>query len=876
MWGVWRHWRPHRSPATGDDVGEEIQDHLRRRAADLVARGLDPPAAARQAAIDFGSIEGYKEQARHVVRGGGVGVFVEQAWLEFTRAVRRLARTPVFTIFSIVSLGVGIGVTVAAYAVLDDWATPWTARDADHIVALGGWGNGLRSTIPDTDFEIFAARQHTLRQVVVSAPLRESFRERGQSYPVVGEAVSGGYFDLLGITPLTGRILGAADQRSEADGAVVLNERFWRERLAADPGTVGSVIYLGELPFTVVGIVADRFPGLTTNLFDRADCWLPYHALRRFHLDGSTSLWFGPRVRVMVLGQLAPGRTVADVSRDAHDIGVQLDLVSPRFSELDDHVRVAEPRNWRARPLSELNTREGFIKGSFIALFFVSMIVIVACTNLANLMLARGARRRTERTVRRALGASRFRLMTEVVIEGAVLAAAGGAASAVVAQVLMVSSARRFQYGWRTFLLAPQWSPAALAIVFTAIPIGFIVFGLVPAWRLSRTRTLAMATTIAEPPQLRSSLIVLQVAVACALMLIGAMCVRAAQNADDHDTGVDYQRVSLAQLDFYASGSAVTRARAAEEAILRDAQTRPEFESVAVASAVPFGLIAQSSFRVATLEESTRALGGDATVRTANAIAATPGIFRTLDIAIVDGRPLDNRDQPGPNPNIVINDVLARQAFGTTDAVGRRLSLQGDSGIIDRATILTARIVGVTESTDTAQIYGRNSALIYLPRNQIPTLYSVILARCRVAPSKGVGVLIQAIHAADPSIVVDTAGTGSELLVGDYAYLIPFAEMFITLGMIAMVIACIGLYGVLAEVVSRRRQELGVRLALGAEPARLVHMVIAQGIRPVLRWPACSASLSRCSAESSCSEAASASANSSILWDCSTHRCRCS
>ncbi len=407
------------------DLRDELRIHVEHRTQDLIAAGLSPADAARQARIEFGAAETYKEQCRDA---RGFAAFRPFHGLEgdLRLATRRLLATPQFLIFAVLSLAIGIGVTTSVYSILYSliWK-PLGLSDPDRVVLVATRDAGLsgRMYLSYPDFQDLRASTRTLSVIAASSHFYQTLVTPEASDALEGEAVTGEYFRTTGVGAIIGRTIQPSDDDSGAR-VLVLNHRIWRGRFAADSGIVGRVVRLGGEPFEVIGVAPRSFDGIERQPF-RAGGWIPLRAMTAFRGNPAT---FASRDRrqLTVFGRLTSAGTPATAAAELGAIAARLDLDFPyRTTRFGQESPSPLPRGWSARGIGQLRDSDTRMASLIIAL--VALVLVVACTNLANLMLARGAARQREIAVRRALGAGRWRLVRELVVESTIVAIIGGA-----------------------------------------------------------------------------------------------------------------------------------------------------------------------------------------------------------------------------------------------------------------------------------------------------------------------------------------------------------------------------------------------------------------------------------------------------------------
>jgi predicted permease len=462
----------------------------------------------------------------------------------------------------------------------------------------------------------------------------------------------------------------------------------------------------------------------------------------------------------------------------------------------------------------------------------VVLVLTIACTNLANLALARNSRRTAELGIRLALGASRRRLIRELSSEGIILAAAGLLLGLGVARALLVVFSTELSLAVVTLQVVPRIDGTAFAASIAAMLVALLVVGILPAWRASRTdvtSVLANGTTAIAPRWRGRGLIIsLQVAASVLLVSIAAIYIGEIRRQSQPTTGVDLERLALVHVDFARQRYDELRAREVADRVSRQLAARGDVESVAVSSGFPLGLLG-------TRGGGLRAEDGGASFA-AQIVAGTSDLLRTLGIRTLRGRPPGSGDKNGGEPVAALSESLARQMYGGgTEAIGRKVVLThqpyfGESRRADQ--IFT--VVGI--AADTRPRVGDQPALgvVYLSLEQQRATDLVISVRARTDARPLVGALRQAVSSTDADVAVGELGTGVEIAGADTLFPRIVAGIATVLGGVALLLALSGLYGVLSQLVAGRTREIGVRLALGAGAGRIERMVLRQGLIPVL------------------------------------------
>ena len=751
-------------------------------------------------------------------------------------ALRRLAKAPLFSVFSILTLALGIGITTTAYSILYGllWRDP-AVIDPSRLVALP-------RLVAWADYRDLREQQTFFADVAARAEFSTALAAGDGVELVRGEAVSGNYFQTLGLTAQAGRLLQPADDEPGAPPAVVLSTALWRSQFGADPAVVGASVRLARRVFAVVGVAPDRFSGVDVVTVRPVGVWIALETARSVASDLGPPFGrgFDPGNRdlawLKVLARLAPGRARSDAETEVAAIARRLDASAPlRLPPGIGAVNTREPvRDWALRPALDRSRLTDATEVARVILAVPALVLLVACTNLANLVLSRGLVRRHEHSVRQALGASRWRLMRTPLIESAVMALLGGIGGTLVTWALLRWSSGAFD---RTFgsvtsvRLEGRLEPQVLAATGVAMIIALAVSGLLPALRLTRGNLQRLLSVDATAGFMRwrgrSNLIALQVSVSAALFLLAAMAVRtlpAMRQAPGPGRHLD--RAAIVEVPFRLQLPDVQRVQLTVDAALEAAaRTQPGLQVAAVV-----GLASSKGLAVATPDRLSKSQSHFVQV-----VTGTPGVFDVLDLPFVAGRPFTDRDTAGAVPVAVVNQALATTLFGqTATAVERDVLIRDYTGrvaVTDDVQPLT--IVGVVTDT-TLDRQGRPEAVMYRPFAQAPDPDVAFLARsASIDTAALVSVLRTAIRRTDPDIAIRYAG-GAQVRFQTQAMAVSLATGVIaSLAAIALVLAMAGLYGVLSHVVFHRTREIGVRVALGASAGRIVRLVVRDGLRPV-------------------------------------------
>ncbi|HEY0303077.1 MAG TPA: ABC transporter permease, partial [Rhizomicrobium sp.] len=421
------------------EMREELDAHVQHRADDLTASGMGRTEAQRQARVELGAIESYKEQCRDE-RGLAVARPFLGLWSDVSLAARRLAATPLFLLFAVVSLSLGIGVTTAAYSIL--YALLWKPlgiTDVDNVAVVTiandtgrpRWRNAL--SLPD--FEELRHRQRVFSDVAAAGMTFQTMNSPAASEMAGLESVSGNFFATVGLESAIGRTIQPGDDDISA-AVVVISDRLWRRQFEADSGIVGKTVRIGGHAFEIIGVMPGTFEGLHANILSPAG-WIPLRTSARF-LPTTNGIPAATRADLTVIGRVIRDRSIPNAAVELAAMGAVLDREAPLLNPASkDGVRSVAKRQWSARPIASPDDGASPNRMGATLIAIVGLVLVVACTNLANLMLSRSAARQHEIAVRRALGASRWRLVRELLVETVLIAAVGGVVPIVVLQALL-------------------------------------------------------------------------------------------------------------------------------------------------------------------------------------------------------------------------------------------------------------------------------------------------------------------------------------------------------------------------------------------------------------------------------------------------------
>jgi len=758
-------------------------------------------------------------------------------------AWRRLRATPLFTIFAVVTLALGIGATTAIYSIVHAvLGPPPGVATPERLVNVTHADGGSIPIIALSygDYRDLRSQQTVFQGLTGWAFFRFAIAAGTEASPEWVEAGSAEYFQVLGVLPEAGRTFTAADDEIGAPPVAVISDGAWHRVFGGAADAIGRSLSINGVAFQVVGIAPRGFAGLFNSGLVSTTAWVPLNSLRalpqqavgtnRFDVNDRSNRW------VQVRARLKDDVSVEQARAEVRGIARQLDQAVPLHT--DSNLRLPPydtSRPWLVRRTIDVPLGEwaaGVLTPMAATLMIaVGLVLLVACTNLANLMLARASTRRHELAVRLAMGASRGRVIRESLVEGVMLAAAGGLGGIVVARGLLIAIGNDLSVGPAVLHLEPRIDPAVMLIALAATTLALLVTSLGPAWQSTRADVRAALSTDGAHASVsrwrgRRWLIAAQVTVSFVLVAVATLSLAQVRAGSQQDAGMSLTRLAIANVDFKAQNYDETRVRQIVDATLAVVARRPDVEAAAWSSGLPVGLSTPPALVGVTADPK----------QGASVISATPAIFATLGVSIINGRTLSEQDSNASEAVAVISRRTAMSLFGRADATGQSIFVKRFPSSRDDAPKTTAlTVVGIAADTDTGVVGRSDRNVVYVPLAQAYQSRLVLTARASGDPDSLVGVLHQTLSAVAPGLAIDQIGTAEAAINGpSNVFLQVVAGLSGVLGALALILALAGLYGVLSHLVERRTREIGVRMALGAARTDMYRMVVRDGLRPVV------------------------------------------
>jgi predicted permease len=825
------------------DVDDELAFHLAAKADALQSQGWSAEGAREEALRRFGDLAAARSE---LVAEGRAGErrsqhlrILDELWRDVRLAARSLRHNPVFTAIAVLVLALGLGVVSGAFHLVNLWALkPALIREPDRVLSVYSVTERGGRFFSYPEYVELRERVETFADLAAYTIGEVGIEEGDVTRRGQVAFVSADYFATLGVQPRLGHGFTLAEERGEESPTVVVSHDFWL-RNGADPNLIGSLVRVNGETHVVVGVAARGFTG-TMALFG-TDVWLPLAAVARMgdRRDTLPNLSDPENRSLFLFGRLAGG---VSMDQAGAELAALTPLVASNVPDANgDRYRYIAGKMLRSAMSSAPSTEQESRRGLLLPIAMSAVVLLIACLNLANMFLARGAARRTEMAIRQSLGSGRLRLVRLLLTEGLLLAILGGAAGLVWtywATSWVAASASRIMPLGITLTIDTRPDLSVLLATAATCVVAALIFGFGPAWRVTGTNMLSGLKQSAGDVQLgrrktrpllsgRGLLLVAQIALSLAMLTAGGLFIRSAIEAARATPSFDLDATLLVELDASLVGNDETRTRALYARVIERLRALPEVEDASMASLVPFSGITRDLW--------VQPAGAPRGENTAHAFYAVIGddYFDALDAPMLRGRGFTAAEAAsGTGPRVaIVSEPLARRLFPGSEALGRQVQFRPEPG--EQPVVM--EIVGIAPGLPGSNFDSAPRQHVYVPFGQAyaPGVSVLVAVSDGIAdPARLLERIRSEIRTIDSSLPVLSLLTMREYR--DKNFNLWFTrlggQLFMLLGLVALFLAMVGLYGIMAFLTSRRTREIGIRMALGATRRTVLRQLMRESL----------------------------------------------
>jgi len=798
-------------------MDQEMRFHMEAYSADLVKSGVDPEEAERRARIEFGGIEVAQEQCR---QSRGLRIF-DELYQDFSFAGRMLRKNPGFTAVAILTLTIGIGASTTVYSwiravllnPLPGVGSPERVVTMETLTADGNW-----KPTSYLDFRDLRKNCKLVESMSATKPMPLAVGDDGTIERVWSEAVSGNFFDMLRVSPEFGRFFSSeeVDYEQNAHALVVISHSFWASHYHSDPNIIGSTIRINHFPYTVVGVAPKTFRGSMAGL--TLDMWVPVSMFGQLTSTGDSALVDRKWRTFRVLARLAPGVTLEQARAEVQS---RADDLARENADTNQGLTATLLPMWK----SHYGIQDSLLAPLTILMAASGVVLLLVCANLANLLLARSISRRSEFSIRLALGASRSRLIRQVLTESSVIAVAGSIAGLAAAYWLSGS------LEWilpKSSTPGMTTAPIDAEVLLFAIGLSLVVTvlaGITPALHAASGSVNGMlketnrVVSSIESGRLRQLFVVSEIALALVALIGAGLLVTSFRHVSEIKPGFDPEHVAMAKLDLSAANYNAQQADSFYRRLSTKLEQQPGITNVGYSDYVPLSVSA-GSWEDLEIQGYVPSPNEDMKIYRS---LISPGYFDLMKIPILEGRDFNLHDDVNNSPVMIVNQEFVRRFVSDQNAVGRRVQGWGK----------WFTIVGVVQDSKVYRLTETRTSYFYVPIHQIfrPEMGLAFFVRTSGSVDDAITTLRREARAADTSVpVFETSSMNDTITTSLFVQKIS-ASLLSVLGLVALLLASIGLYGVMSYSVAQRTNEIGIRMALGAQRKNVFGLVLSQGAR---------------------------------------------